>query len=296
VLKQVLDTVPQGIFWKDKVSVYQGCNEVFARAVGLADSEQIVGKTDFDLPWSKEDAEAYQTDDALVIATGTPKRHIVEPLRQSDGTRLWIDTSKMPLLDFQRQVRGVLGVYEDITERKRAEELMSQMETRFRSVIDSTPVPFALNDDHGNIGYLNPAFTRIFGYDINDISNLTQWWIKAYPDTTYRDWVTSQWQQRLDKARREAAPFEALEVNIRCKDGSQRVVMAEASSFADAFEMTHLVILYDITERKQSEKRIRQLSSGVPSASMRRAQKTYMEPGIGAISNFESGQALLAVC
>ena len=140
---------------------------------------------------------------------------------------------------------------------------MNQMEVRFRSVIDASPMPFALNDDHGNIGYLNPSFTRIFGYDINDISNLAQWWLKAYPDTTYREWIISQWQQRLDKARREAAPFEALEVNIRCKDGSQRIVIAEASPFADAFEMTHLVILYDITESKRSEKRIRQLSSAV---------------------------------
>jgi PAS domain S-box-containing protein len=124
MLKQILDTVPQSIFWKDKHSVYLGCNQVFARAIGLAGSEQIAGKTDFDLPWPRAEAEAYRADDAQVIASGVPRRHIIEPLQQADGTRLWIDTTKMPLVDAQQEVRGILGVYEDVTQRKRAEEAL----------------------------------------------------------------------------------------------------------------------------------------------------------------------------
>jgi PAS domain S-box-containing protein len=120
MLQQILDTVPQAIFWKDKASVYLGCNQVFARAVGLSDSQPIAGKTDFDLPWPRAEAEAYRTDDAEVMASGQPKRHLEEPLQQADGTRLWIDTTKLPR-DAQGEVQGVLGVYEDVTERKRTE-------------------------------------------------------------------------------------------------------------------------------------------------------------------------------
>ena len=89
----------------------------------------------------------------------------MEPLRQSDGTRLWIDTSKMPLLDFQRQVRGVLGVYEDITERKRAEELMSQMEARFRSVIRGHET-ILLVEDETNLRQVVAKSLRVQGYHV----------------------------------------------------------------------------------------------------------------------------------
>lgn len=127
MLNRVLDTVPQSIFWKDREGRYLGCNRVFAEAVGLSEPTQIVGKTDFDLPWPREEAEAYRADDREVMETGRSKRHIIEPLQQADGVRLWIDTSKVPLFDENARPVGVLGVYEDITERKRVEEEREQL-------------------------------------------------------------------------------------------------------------------------------------------------------------------------
>ena len=53
-------------------------------------------------------------------------------------------------------------------------------------IINASPIPYALNDEHQNITYLNPAFTNIFGYDRNDIPTLDDWWPKAYPDENYR--------------------------------------------------------------------------------------------------------------
>ena len=122
MLAHTLDSIPQAVFWKDRLSVYLGCNRVFAQAVGLGDPELVVGKTDFDLPWPRGEAEAYRQDDQVVIAQGCAKHHIVEPLQRADGVRLWIDTTKVPLVDEAGQVYGVLGVFEDITERRQAEE------------------------------------------------------------------------------------------------------------------------------------------------------------------------------
>ncbi len=127
MLNLVLDTVPQSIFWKDCECRYLGCNQVFATAVGFDDPAEIVGKTDYDLPWPREEADAYRADDRNVMETGRAKRHIIEPLQQADGTRLWIDTSKAPLRGESGQALGVLGVYEDITERKRGEEEREQL-------------------------------------------------------------------------------------------------------------------------------------------------------------------------
>ena len=121
IIANILDTVPQSVFWKDRASVYLGCNLVFARAAGLEHPDQIIGKTDFDLPWPREEAEAYRADDHEVMENNRPKFHILEPLKQADGTRLLIETTKLPLVDDAGAVYGVLGVFEDITEHKRAE-------------------------------------------------------------------------------------------------------------------------------------------------------------------------------
>ncbi len=121
ILRYVLDTIPQSVFWKDGNSVYLGCNQVFANAVNLKSPEEIVGKTDFDLPWPKAEAEAYRADDRDVISRNKPKMHIIEQVQQADGARIWVNTSKLPLRDERGGVNGVLGVYEDITERKQVE-------------------------------------------------------------------------------------------------------------------------------------------------------------------------------
>lgn len=130
-LRQILDTAPQSIFWKDINGFYLGCNQVFAEGAGLSDSDQIKGKSDFDMPW-KEAADAYRADDREVVVSKQPKWHIIEPLQLADGSRLLIDTTKVPLIDSHGMIYGVLGVYQDITERKRAEDEREELEKRLR--------------------------------------------------------------------------------------------------------------------------------------------------------------------
>jgi len=126
MLKKVLDTIPQAVFWKDRDCIYLGCNRQFAHDAGIADPESVVGASDFQLPWPPEDARAYQEDDRHVMESNSTRMHIIEPLVKADGTRRWIDTSKTPLLDDDGTVYGVLGVYDDITRRKQLEEELRQ--------------------------------------------------------------------------------------------------------------------------------------------------------------------------
>ena len=129
-------------------------------------------------------------------------------------------------------------------------------DSKFQRIIDASPVPYALNDEQQNITYLNPAFIQTFGYDLKDIPTLDDWWPKAYPDKEYSEWVASTWQKRLDTAIKNNQPFEPVELNIQCKDGSKTTVMANAASLSGTFEGNHLVILYDISERKKAEKEL----------------------------------------
>ena len=158
MLQQILDTIPQSIFWKDHTLTYLGCNRIFAQTAGLNDPEQIKGRTDFDLPWPKEEAEAYRTDDRDVIDGKQTKRHIIEPLQRMDGSRIWIDTTKVPLRDGAGNVYGVLGIFEDITERKQVEQVLEQAAREWSAAMDASDDIIYLLDLQRHIVRANKAF------------------------------------------------------------------------------------------------------------------------------------------
>jgi diguanylate cyclase (GGDEF)-like protein/PAS domain S-box-containing protein len=120
MLQTILDTIPQRVFWKDRNCTYLGCNRILATDAGLNSPAEIIGKSDFDL-WS-EMAEVYRADDKLVMEQGSAKLGYEEVQDRPDGGRVWLRTSKLPLWDRQGKVTGVIGTYEDITERKVAEQ------------------------------------------------------------------------------------------------------------------------------------------------------------------------------
>jgi diguanylate cyclase (GGDEF)-like protein/PAS domain S-box-containing protein len=148
----------------------------------------------------------------------------------------------------------------DITERKSAEVAQLESELRFRAIIEATPVALALNDDQGKITYLNRAFVETIGYTIEDIPNIADWWPRAYPDPEYQQWITEKWQAASEEARQTGCAFVPLEAIIRCKDGSDRSFMSSATPLTESVAGNHLVVLYDITERKAAEEAIKNLA------------------------------------
>ncbi|MGD1849639.1 MAG: PAS domain S-box protein, partial [Cyanophyceae cyanobacterium] len=121
LLQVVLDNIPQAVFWKDRDLNYLGCNQAFAKATGLNDPAEVIGKNDFDMPWSKAETKWLRAGDQRVIEHNQPELNSVETQTRADGTEVWLDTSKVPLLDSNGEVIGVLGSFNDITERKQYE-------------------------------------------------------------------------------------------------------------------------------------------------------------------------------
>ncbi|MBS0484022.1 MAG: PAS domain S-box protein, partial [Proteobacteria bacterium] len=158
-------------------------------------------------------------------------------------------------------------------ERNQVEAELRKSEARLFAIIDSSPIPKAINDDQRNIVFLNKAFIQTFGYTLDDIPTLAEWWPKAYPDPAYRQQVKTAWREHLEKSLRDHANFEPLDVVIRCKDGSPRSVIATASPLdsSTAAKHHHLITLVDITVRKnletqliKSHKFLEDLSNSIP--------------------------------
>lgn len=125
-LNDLIEQIPAGIFWKDKNSVFLGCNQFFARLANIKNPKDIVGKTDFDLPWGQFQAQNYVNDDKEVIATKKPKLDIEEYQTLADGTECVLLTNKIPLFDKKGEVVGILAIFHDITRRKHMEMMLEQ--------------------------------------------------------------------------------------------------------------------------------------------------------------------------
>jgi PAS domain S-box-containing protein len=88
MLQSILHALPQRVFWKDRNSVYLGCNRTFASDAGLENPAAIIGKTDFDLS-STAVAELSRADDKLVMQQGSPTLNFHESQTRSDGSVQW---------------------------------------------------------------------------------------------------------------------------------------------------------------------------------------------------------------
>jgi len=138
MLQTILDSIPSAVFWKDRNSDYLGANRVFLEAVGLKSIDDLVGKSDYDLPWGEGEAKSFQEYDRKVMESGEAEIGIVESEHKADGTNAWVQTNKVPLRDTAGKVIGILGTYEEITERKRAEEQARQQLDELRRWYQAT--------------------------------------------------------------------------------------------------------------------------------------------------------------
>jgi len=130
--RNLVEHLPHRIFIKDRNSVYISCNAIYARDLGIS-PEQIVGKDD--LAFHPRDlADHYRADDQAVMASGTAKD--IEEKYVVAGEERSIHKTKIPFHDEQGHVIGVLGIFEDITERKRGEERIAHLNRVLRAIRD----------------------------------------------------------------------------------------------------------------------------------------------------------------
>ncbi|MBF0527792.1 MAG: PAS domain S-box protein [Deltaproteobacteria bacterium] len=135
MLRLVMDNVPQYIFWKDRNSKFLGCNRRFAQLCELPDSETIAGKTEMEVygPNFIKEAYFFGGSKSQVLESAQPEYHLAESFTKPNGQLIWVDTNKLPLLDADGRVIGLLVSSEDITERKKAEEHLELLNKKWAS-------------------------------------------------------------------------------------------------------------------------------------------------------------------
>lgn len=119
-LEHILAHIPAHVYWKNKEGTYLGCNDSQARTLGMSSGQEIIGKTDFDLPWGSELAKAYRENDLRIMSTGLEER--VEETAFINDKKVVYLSLKTPLRNKQAEVIGVLGISIDVTKQKETEK------------------------------------------------------------------------------------------------------------------------------------------------------------------------------
>ncbi|MCT7993973.1 PAS domain S-box protein [Laspinema olomoucense] len=247
LLRTILDALPQSVVWKDRHSVVLGCNQAFVNAFRGSSPEEFVGKTDDDFCLSPEEAIHYKNCDREVMMSDRPLLKLIETVQNPDGSRNWVETTKIPLHDRTGLVMGIVAIFEDITDRIQAEAALRTSEEKLRSLFELCPLGIILNDLQGQFIEANAAASNITGYTLAELNQLSYW------DLTPEEYNEAEaiqlnllhttgrygpYQKEYIHRQGHRVPVELIGLRIDGSDGEQYIWS----------------VLADITERKAAEK------------------------------------------
>jgi len=204
--KAIIDNAPAMIWYKDTKNNFIRVNPAGARAFGMP-VEQIEGKSTYDL--FPDFAEKYYQDDLEVINSGIPKFGIIEHMTTGSGEHLWVQTDKIPLLDDEGNITGIVVFVVDITERKQIE---MEMEYREKELMQFSA---ALETSNKKLNLLS-SITR---HDINNQLTVLIGYLELLemkqPDTSFSDYfnIITRAAERIQAMIQFTKIYEGIGVN-----------------------------------------------------------------------------------
>jgi two-component system CheB/CheR fusion protein len=252
LLRAITQNSTDPIFLKDR-----DCRMLLANPATLAAlhkrAQEVIGKTDEEFYDDPAIGRLMMANDRRVMESG--QTQVMEEVVPSPtGPRTFL-SAKTPYCDAEGRVIGVIGVSRDITERKRAEEILRQSEARFRSVFDnSRDVIYRLNVQTGRFEYVSPSVKTVVGFSPDEIMEMdadTAMGV-VHPDDLP--------VMRAALASLEETGHGEVEYRQRTKSGEYRWISNNMSLTRDAAgrPLYRDGNIRDVAERKQAEEAVRQ--------------------------------------
>lgn len=140
-----------------------------------------------------------------------------------------------------------------LAERKLAVAQIEESEKKFRTMTDNSPLAiYMYAGAKQKAEYVNPTFTKLFGYTLREVPSLSEWWLLAYPNEKYRKQIEDQWGRKIEIANQNNSTIAPMETIVTCKDGSKKTISWRFISS----NIQSWAVGQDLTKRKQAEKKI----------------------------------------
>jgi len=232
---------------KDVNLLYFFCNSNFAHDLRITPDE-VVGKSDFDF-FPKSLAEKYRADDRRVIDFG--KMEKFEERYMVNGEEKYVHTTKTPLRDDQGNIIGVLGIFLDISEQKRAEKSLMKSEEKYRLLIENQADLVVGVDIEGKFEFVSPSYCEMFGKTEEELLG-----------KTFIPLVHEDDQELTDKEMEglHRQPYTAYhEQRAMTKDGWRWLAWADKAVLDENKNVNSIIgVGRDITEKKLVNKALRE--------------------------------------
>jgi PAS domain S-box-containing protein len=252
---EVIANIPIYVFWKDREGRYLGCNQRFASVAGVGRRENIVGKTDYDLDWRREEVESRRRYDRVVMDKRVPLLDVEETQLQPDGKEAVFLTSRVPLAAESGEVTGVLAICADITQRKRAETELRESRDRAQAILRASLDAIVEMDDKGIITGWNPQAEELFGWAAEEAVG------KRLSETIIPPRLREAHEKGLKHFLQTGeGPIlnRRIEVMARHRDGHEFPIQLAVTPILLRGTYTFTAFIEDISERRKAEEALRE--------------------------------------
>ncbi|MGI0482178.1 PAS domain S-box protein [Geminocystis sp. CENA526] len=251
-LQTLLDTLPVCVVWKDRESNLLGCNRTLARLMNISDTIDISNPSEINFSFTAEELAKCHQDDLEVITSGQPKLSIEQTFTLPNGEVMWAETNKTPLKNNQGEIVGLVGIFYDVTQKRRNEiekQKLLQELSAFKQGLDQSAI-VVMTDANGVITYGNDRFIKVSGYSKQELIGNTHKIINSGYHS--RSFFKNLWET-INKGE-----IWRGEICNRNKSGHFYWVESTIVPFLDqqGKPFQYLAIRFDITARKLGEIRI----------------------------------------
>jgi len=247
-LLKLIDAIPDLIFYRDREGYYQACNQAYAEFIGKP-INQIVGRHSNTVQ-DPEHSRYFLALDRKVINENRPHQEILN-LEHADGKTRLYNVCRSPLRDSNGQVLGVAVIAHDITGEEGLRKKAEEENFKYLASLEANPDPMVVYNMEGEADYINPAFTKTFGWSFEECRGQK---IDFVPEEC--------WPETLDmiaKVKRGES-FRNVETRRYTKEGKIITVSISGAMFRsrDGVLQGSIITLRDITRQKELEAQLNQ--------------------------------------
>lgn len=214
--------------------------------------DELLGRSLNDLIHAED--RPLQTELATLLYSGKRDNfRITQRYIHCDGSILYAQIDVHCARRDDGTIDHLVGIIDNISERKHTEEKLQNSEQRQRRIVDELPLAM-MQTSNGYIEYVNSKLTALLGYTREDIPSLEAWSLQVYPDPDYRSFAGKAMAKLAEVAQRKGSTNIPIELRVRAKNGSDLEIEYLYADFGEFGIWT----LNDVTERNRSEQALLQ--------------------------------------